>query len=148
MSDDNTMIITLPSGDINAIGDASNFTIPMPQPINLDYNAYYEVAIIDISFSNPGNTSKSIYVLSDIVDYSIVGSSKVQILYKTEPMTQTATSLPIYYMKEDGSLVQWRKLYKNSFNSINVRLQDSTGSPIPNGATDFATVTIVIKRIR
>jgi len=148
MSNDYEMIITLPSGDILATGNASNYTIPMPQPINLPHNGEFEVAVIDLSFSNPGNNSKSIYVLSDIVDYSIVGSSKVQIIYKTEPMSQSSTVLPIYYMKEVGSIVQWRKLYKNSFNSINVRLQDSTGTPIPNGANDFATVTIVIKRIR
>ena len=148
MSDDNTMIITLPSGDINATGTASNYTIPMPQPVNLNYNAYYEVALIDLSFSNPGNTGNSIFILCDLVDYSIVGSSKVQILYKTEPMVQSSTSLPVYYMKEDGSLVQWRKLYKNSFNSINVRIQDSTGAPIPNGPSNFATITIAIKRIR
>lgn len=148
MSNDYEMILTLPSGDINATGNASNFTIPMPQPVNLDYNGQYEVALIDVSFSNPGNTGNSIFVLCDLVDYSVVGSSKVQILYKTEPMVQTATSLPIYYMKEEGSLVQWRKLYKNSFNSINVRIQDSTGEPIPNSPSNFATLTIVIKRIR
>jgi len=145
---DYEMIITLPSGDVNSIGDASNYTIPMPQPINLDHSGLYEVALIDVSFSNPGNTGNSIFILCDLVDYSIVGSSKVQILYKTQPMTQSSTALPIYYMKEDGSLVQWRKLYKNSFNNINVRIQDSTGTPIPNAATDFATLTIAIKRIR
>lgn len=146
MSNDYEMIITLPSGDQNAIGDASNFTIPMPQPINLPHEGLYEVALIDVSFTNPGKTQNSVYILCDLVDYSIVGSTKVQILYKTEPMIDTDAALPIYYMKEDGSLVQWRKIYKNSFNSINVRIQESTGAPIPN--TYFSTVTIVIKRIR
>jgi hypothetical protein len=145
---DYEMIITLPSGDAQATGTASNYTIPLPQPVNLPYNGYFEVALIDISFSNPGNTGNSIFVLCDLVDYSIVGSSKVQILYKTEPMVQTATALPIYYMKEEGSLVQWRKLYKNSFNNITVRIQDSTGTPIPSGPSNFATLTIAIKRIR
>jgi hypothetical protein len=146
MSNDYEMIITLPSGDVNAIGDASNYSITLPQPINLNHSGLYEVALIDVSFSNPGNTQNSVYILCDLVDYSVVGSSKVQILYKTEPMLETTTSKSIYYMKEDGSLVQWRKLYKNSFNSINVRLQESTGTPIPN--THFSTVTIVIKRVR
>ena len=146
MSNDYEMIITLPSGDPNSIGNAGNYTIPMPQPVNLEHNAYYEVALVDVSFSNPGNTQNSVYILCDLVDYSIVGSSKVQILYKTEPLLQTTTALPIYYMKEEGSLVQWRKIYKNSFNSINVRIQQSTGAPIPN--TYFSTLTIAIKRVR
>jgi hypothetical protein len=146
MSNDYEMILTLPSGDVNALGNAGNYIIPLAQPVNLDHSGLYEVALIDISFSNPGNTQNSVYVLCDLVDYSVVGSTKVQILYKTEPMLQTTTGLPIYYMKEDGSLVQWRKLYKNSFNSINIRIQESTGTPIPN--THFSTVTIVIKRIR
>ena len=139
-------IITLPSGDVNAIGNSSNYTIQLPQPINLPPNGYFEIALIDASFSNPGNTQNSIYILSDIVDYSIVGSSKVQILYKTEPMLKSTTELTMYYMKEDGSLVQWRPLYKNSFNSINVRIQQSNGTPVPS--THFSTITIAIKRIR
>ena len=147
MSGDFEFILTLPSGDVNAIGDASNYTIPLPQPINLPYEGFFECALVDISFSNPGGNN-SVFILCDLVDYSIVGSSKVQILYKTEPMKQTPTALPIFYYNEVGSVVQWRKLYKNSFNSINVRIQQSTGVPIPNTATDFATLTIAIKRVR
>lgn len=143
---DYEQIITLPSGDVNAIGNSSNYTIQLPQPINLPPNGYFEIALIDASFSNPGNTQNSVYILSDIVDYSIVGSSKVQILYKTEPMLKSTTELTMYYMKEDGSLVQWRPLYKNSFNSINVRIQQSNGTPVPS--THFSTITIAIKRIR
>lgn len=139
-------IITLPSGDVNSIGDASNYTIQLPQPINLAPNGYYEIALIDASFSNPGNTQNSVYILSDIVDFSIVGSSKVQIVYKTEPMLKSTTELTMYYMLEKGSLVQWRPLYKNSFNSINVRIQQSNGTPVPS--THFSTITIAIKRIR
>jgi len=146
MSGEYEMIITLPSGDPNSTGNAANFTVPMPQPINLDPRGKYEAALIDVSFSNSGNTGNSVFILCDLVDFSIVGSSKVQILYKTEPMIQTTTALPVYYMKEEGSLVQWRPLYKNSFNSINVKIQQSTGVPIP--LTNFSTLTIVIKRIR
>jgi hypothetical protein len=146
MSGDYEMIITLPSGDTQSIGDASNYTIPMPQPINLDPQGTYEIALIDASFSNPGNTNNSVFILSDIVDYSIVGSSRVQILYKTEPMLRNTTDLSMYYMKEDGSLVQWRPLFRNTFNAINIRIQQSDGTPIPT--THFSIITIAIKRVR
>ena len=81
--------------------------------------------------------------------YQQVGNDFAPILYKTKPMTQQVISgepaTEIYYEKENGTIQQWRRLNKHSINNIRVKIQESTGTPIPN--TKFSIIQILIRRI-
>ncbi len=145
--DSNQLIITLPSGDSKTIGNASHYTVPLSGGVDLDHKGIYECALIDVSFPNSGVTNNSYYIFMDILEYSYVGSRKLQILYKTEPSQISAVDKPMIYMKEEGSLIQWRPLAIRNFNSITVTIQESNGTPIPISSVLFSTVTICIRRI-
>ena len=137
-------LLTLPSGDPTATGTAGDYTLNIPI-LQLDSDGEYEIALVDVSFPNPGATGNSVYILCDLCDYSTVGSTKTDLLYKTEPMNTSAGSLPLYYLKETSSIIQWRYMSKYNINNVHVRIQESTGTPVPN--VGFSTLTVAIRRV-
>lgn len=138
-------ILTLPSGDPNASGNASDFTI-YGIDLSLENEGVYECALIDCSFPNPNTTSTptTCFITMDLVEYTIVGSNRVQLLYKTQPIKETNLTLPVYYEKEIGTIQQWRKIQKHDINSIRVQIQTSNGNTMGTG---YSIIQIAIRRV-
>jgi hypothetical protein len=144
------IIITLPSGDVNASGNAGDYTI-YGIDLQLEPDGVYECALIDASFPNPKNGIAPItcFVFLDFLEYAILGSNRYQLLYKTQPITESQGILPVYYEKETGTIQQWRQVQKKDINSVRVQIQTSTGvnvSTLGPPAT-FSIVQVSIKRI-
>ena len=136
-------ILALPSGDPNASGTASDFTI-FGVDLSLDPEGSYECALIDCSFPNPyQGTPVSVFILVDFIEYQFVGSNKLQVLYKTSPISSFSQTL--YYEKEQGTIVQWRQLQKHDINNVRVQVQTSTGASVPNSG--FSIITLAIRRV-
>ena len=53
--------IVLPSGDINAVGDRANFTIPLSSPLMLENSSQWECALVACSYPAPAGASAHIY---------------------------------------------------------------------------------------
>ena len=139
--------LILGSGDPNSTGSASDFTI-FSVDLSLDGNGSYICALIDASFPNPVTVStspKSVFIQVDFIEYQIVGSNKFQLLYKTAPITQTLTALPLYYEKEMGNLIPWRSVENKHIFNIRVQITASDGTPVPN--TNFSIIQLMIKRV-
>lgn len=139
--------LILGSGDLNASGTASDFTI-YSVDLSLDPEGQYVCALIDASFPNPVITTtapKSCFIQVDFIEYQIVGSNKFQLLYKTAPITVSSTTNPLYYEKEVGNLIPWRAVENKHIFNIRVQITASDGSAIPN--TNFSIIQLVIKRV-
>lgn len=128
------MILVLPAGDVSAIGNNADYTIPNIN-LSLDPKGVYEASLIDCSFPNPGSTNNSVFISVDFLDNQLIGNNYFPILYKTQPMTQPVDSnedsTKIHYEKELGSIQQWRRLTKTFIDNIRVRIYQSDGTNIP-----------------
>lgn len=145
------IILTLPSGDVNASGNAGDFTI-YGVDLQLEQEGEYECALVDCSFPNPQTTSVPItcFIFLDFLEYGVVGSNRTQILYKTQPVASTQTTLKVYYEKELGTIQQWRKVQRKDINSIRVQIQTSTGANVATlgPSNTFSIVQVCIRRVR
>lgn len=143
-----SIILILGSGDINAIGNSSDFTIPISS-LTLDPSGIYYAAIIDASFANPGATYNSVFITCDVIENQMIGQNYLPLLYKTEPMTKiidpTDPATGIIYVKENPTL-QWRKVERHgSINQIRITISESNGTPIPSDK--FSLIQLMIRRV-
>lgn len=143
-------ILTLPSGDVNASGNAGDFTI-FGVDLQLEPDGVYECALVDCSFPNPKNGTSPItcFVFLDFLEYAVLGSNRFQLLYKTQPINTSQGTLPVYYEKETGTIQQWRQVQRKDISSVRVQIQTSTGQNVatvgpPN---TFSIVQVCIRRI-
>jgi hypothetical protein len=140
-------LIILPSGATEAIGFSYDYTIPLN--LDLDPEKNYEAALIDCSFSNPGPTGNSVFINIDFIENQQLGHNYYPILYKTRPMTSEIIvgdpTTETYYEKENGSIIQWRKIIKHSINNVRVTIYESNGTPIP--VTKYSMVQIIIREV-
>jgi len=140
-------ILLLGSGDAAATGTASDFTL-YGVDLSLDPSGLYVCSLIDASFPNPVTNianPKSCFIQVDIIEYQYVGSDKFQLLYKTQPITTSNTTLPIYYEKETGTIIPWRGVEQKHIFNIRVQITASDGTPIPN--TGYSIIQLMIKRV-
>jgi hypothetical protein len=145
------IILTLPSGDINASGNAGDFTV-YGVDLSLEQDGMYECALIDCSFPNPQTTATPLtcFIFLDFLDYGIVGSNRSQVLYRTQPLTSSQTSVKVYYEKETGTIQQWRNVQRKDINSVRVQIQTSTGVNVASlgPANTYSIVQVCLRRVR
>ncbi len=119
--------------------------------ISLEADGVYECALVDCSFPNPKNTAEAVscFVFMDFLDYAIVDSNRSQLLYKTQPITASQSTTPVYYEKEIGTIQQWHRIQRKDINSIRVQIQTSTGKNVSTvgPANTFSIVQVCIRRI-
>lgn len=91
-------------------------------------HGYWEVALVDFS-----KTTSPVFILCDLVDYSYVNSSKVQLL---QHLSSTQNHPPNYI-----------KLMHKRFSSINIDIKNVINSDtIPQFAEDTITCVLHFKR--
>ncbi len=144
------VILTLPSGDVNASGNAGDYTI-FGVDLQLEPDGVYECALVDCSFPNPktGTSPITCFVFLDFLEYAVLGSNRFQVLYKTQPINTSQGTLPVYYEKEIGTIQQWRQVQRKDINSVRVQIQTSTGQNVATvgPANTFSIVQVCIRRI-
>lgn len=162
MSERETIIIQVNSGDINAIGTPQNFKTVLPTPIVLDKDKEYEICAYDIQFQDRQRELVvtppylSVYVNTNLTDgNTIIGSQSTNVvlwvswthLYTDSIATPSIGGYTVYFTTERNR--KWYKLAPVSqITVVEISLTLSTGAPIPfNANDDYTSCTVCIREI-
>ena len=141
-----TIHLILPSGDINSYGDQSSYTVPLSNPIALEYNEEYECALVSAQFPHPGG-GHSVFIQCSLCEYQRVGSSMVPLLFKSASVNNQTDN----YRCVQDSIEVWVKISGKLFNQIDISLSYSQNLDIPEaalGQNNFTTIDLLIRKIR
>jgi len=139
----NTYLTVESSDPTNTGGSAVNIYNSFPRQLEFDPLKQWEVALVDITFEQAsGQPVQSVFVYSDIVQASIIGSQHAQLLRRVlsrSPGTREDVSLqePLHF----------RPISTRNFSSVKVELRDSTGALITTTAA-AATSCVLAFRVR
>lgn len=138
------LMLTLGSGDpgVAAGSNRAKFLTQLASPLVLPEGRHYEVALVTANLPHPGGYN-SVFIKSNLVPYSNVGTGRAQLLYRVPPAAD-----PVYYAVEPVTPI-WLPLDQNEFTEISFELTYSTNLPIPAGqpAWDASTVTCLIREV-
>ncbi len=142
---DRATFIQLNSGDFsNNSGSASTFRNTLAQPLLFDPNKEWECCVYEVFFPVLQNT-KSIYVNSNLVSNTIVGSQQTSsILWIPFSELSNVTLGDMLYFTTSFSR-KWYSLSLHNIPYIDISITTSTGELIPVSATDYCTITIAIR---
>ena len=152
---DRAIFIQLNSGDFSVdtrTMNSSSFRNTLAQPLVLDRNKEYEVCIYDVFF-NVRQTTSSIYVNSNLVSGTIVGSQLTSSLLwipfselaGNSDTTLALTTTQNYLFYTTSFSRKWYPLAISDIPYIDISFTLSTGGPMPYQPGDFSTVTIAIR---
>lgn len=109
---------------------------------NTPHNSEYAFDILRIH---------SILVYSDIIEYNIIGDTKAPLLRCFPLMSKLKGGeliSPNQYMNyRSFDQLQFKKLLKNSFHSVQIELRDATGQLIPFLSVGTTRLTLVFRKI-
>ena len=93
----------------------------------------------------------SLMIYNDIVEYNIVGDTKAPLL-RCFPFISKLKSGDIittgqYMNYQTFSNLQFRRLLKNSFHSIHIDLQDTSGEKIPFVSVGITRLALMFKKV-
>ena len=93
----------------------------------------------------------SLMIYSDIIEYNIVGDTKTPLLrcipFISKVKNGDIISTGQYINYQSFTNLQFRKLFKNSFHSIEIELRDTTGEKIPFVSIGFTRVVLLLRKI-
>jgi hypothetical protein len=133
--------IILNSDGLTSVGTSSNYTVTLSNTITLNAFSKWEVAVQSASYSTPNPyVNKAIYIECDLADFSYVDGDKKRIVYKTSINHPT----PLEYEQTHviPQTLNWVKMTTISFNTINIKIEDSEGVAVPAGFPSSVTLSI------
>ena len=149
------------SGDINAYPSStvSDFTVELADALLLQ--GRWQCRCDSVSFSNPNYksvtpTSNSVIVtLPGVLDGSIIGSTKLPLLFRTGPMLETNTIQRYVYVQDQSPLPIWRDVQPSILNVLRVTCTLVNGLPLPEtdptapvgNRQNYTTVSLVFRKI-
>lgn len=133
--------ITVSSSDPTNNGTATNIYNSLPRQLELDPLRMWEVALVDATFEQAsGQPIQSVFIYSDIVQASIIGSQHAQLLRRVLSLTPG--------QREDVSLhepLHFRPVSTRNFSTVRVELRDSTGAFITTTAGQATSVVLAFR---
>ena len=140
--------IQLNSGDFSvnqATQNASNFRNTLSMPIILDNDRSYEICVFDAFFPVYQDT-KSVYINTNLVNSSIIGSQMTNSIYFI-PFSELTPSLNsnLYYTTSYSR--KWYPLAIKNISYIDISFTLSTGELIPVHQGDYSSITIAIREV-
>ena len=93
----------------------------------------------------------SLMIYSDIIEYNIVGDTKTPLLrcfpFISKVKSGDIISTGQYMNYQSFTNLQFKKLLKNFFHSIKIKLRDSTGEKIPFVSVGITRVVLLFRKI-
>lgn len=134
--------LVLNSDGESSVGTASNYTTTLSNKITLNAFSTWEVAVQSATFSTPDPyTNKSVLIECNLVDFSYINNDRKQIVLKTNMNHSTPLENELTHVIPQT--LNFVKMTTVEFNTINIKIEDSSGVAIPN--TYPASVTLVIR---
>ena len=150
------------SGDVNAFPSStvSDFSVELADALMLD--GQWQCRLDSITMPNPnynagaGVTSNSIIVtLPGVLDGSIIGSTKIPLLFRTGPMLETNTAQRYVHVQDQSPLPIWRDVQPSIVNTLRVTCTQINGVALPEtdptapigSRQNFTTVSLVFRKI-
>jgi len=133
--------LVLNSDGLTSTGSSYDFTTTLSNTITLNAFNKWEVAVVSLTFPTPNPyTNKAIYVECNLVDFSYVDGTKRQLVYKTNMNHETPLENELTHVTPIN--LSYVRLTNVSFNSVNIKIQDSDGNDIPNTHPSSVTLSI------
>ena len=142
MSDTDFLSLIVGSGDINARGNASKFSVALGTPLVL--SGAWEVTFSNINYPKPVTVGNSVFVFCSLCKRQPIGSNSERLLCRLEP-TRSSDPDPVWRVAQ--TLVPWRPVAQEYINSVDIQILESDGTPIPSGAGRFTTVELALRKI-
>lgn len=140
MSHVNTYL-TISSSDPTNPGTSTNITNSLPRQMEFDPLKHWEVALVDATFEQAsGQPIQSVFIYSDIVQSSIVGSQQAQLLRRV--LSASPGQREYIALHEP---LHFRPIATRNFSSVNVELRDSTGAFITMTAGQATSVVLAFR---
>ena len=149
------------SGDQNAYPSStvSDFTVELADALLLQ--GQWQCRCDSVSFPNPNYksvtpTSNSVIVtMPAVLDGSIIGSTKLPLLFRTGPMLETNTTQRYVYVQDQSPLPIWRDVQPSILNVLRITVTLVNGLALPETDTsapigskqNFTTVSLVFRKI-
>ena len=113
-------------------------------PLNLKgLPSQYEIAMLNIDYTQPNNKNSGVFIYSDVCGMSRIGSAMANIL--TRIPRQIAGSSSGQSAHFDVRNLEWRPLNSTSINQIEIKRTFYDGTIVPSGS--FSTfITLAIRR--
>ena len=84
-------------------------------------------------------------IYSDIVEYNIVGDTKTNLL-RCIPFISKVKNGDIYMNYQNFPNIQFKKILKNSFHSIELELRDSYGEKVPLNSVGVTRAVLMFRK--
>ena len=150
------------SGDTNAYPSStvSDFTVELADALLLD--GKWQVRCDSLSFPNPNYknsttpTSNSVIVtMPGVLDGSIIGSTKLPLLFRTGPMLETNTTQRYVFAQDMSPLPIWRDVQPSILNVLRITCTLVNGLALPEtdptapvgNRQNYTTVSLVFRKI-
>ena len=149
------------SGDQNAYPSStvSDFTVELADALLLQ--GKWQCRLDSVSFPNPNyksttHTSNSVIVtLPAVLDGSIIGSTKLPLLFRTGPMLETNTTQRYVYVQDQSPLPIWRDVQPSILNVLRITCTLVNGLALPEtdptaavgNKQNYTTVSLVFRQI-
>ena len=149
------------SGDQNAYPSStvSDFTVELADALLLE--GKWQCRCDSVSFPNPNYksvtpTSNSVIVtMPAVLDGSIIGSTKLPLLFRTGPMLETNTTQRYVYSQDMSPLPIWRDVQPSILNVLRITCTLVNGLALPEtdpsapvgNKQNYSTVSLVFRKI-
>jgi hypothetical protein len=128
-------ILICTSADLRVSGTSTDFKHPI-RPFIVDSANKYEVALVSIDY--PAPTGESVFVSSNLVGFSRVGSGTANTLFRIPPQPKSTHT----HYTQSQSIVEWYPLASDRISFVEVKLTNSAGVVIPPLGSVLLTVAI------
>ena len=155
------MPVIVGSGDQNAYPSSTvlDFTVELADALLLQ--GKWQCRCGSVSFPNPNYksltpTSNSVIVtMPAVLDGSIIGSTKLPLLFRTGPMLETNTTQRYVFKQDQSPLPIWRDVQPSILNVLRVAvtlvnglaLPEMDPSAPPGNKQNYTTVSLVFRKI-
>ena len=149
------------SGDQNAYPSStvSDFTVELADALLLE--GKWQCRCDSVSFPNPNYkygtpTSNSVIVtMPAVLDGSIIGSTKLPLLFRTGPMLETNTTRRYVFAQDASPLPIWRDVQPSILNVLRITCTLVNGLALPEtdptaavgNKQNYTTVSLVFRKI-